>query len=250
MRRTFCGVLAVGVLLASQAGADEAAQAVIDKAIAAHGGADNLTKYKAARWKGKGKFYGFGEALEYSGEWFQQLPRQTKVVIDVDLGGMKIQNLRVVNGDKAWASQMGILNELGKDELAEAHQALHYDRVVSLVPLKGAEYQLTSLGESMVEKKPAVGVKVSHKDRRDIQLYFDKDSGLLVKGAMKVKDPMTGNQELDQEMFYSGHKEVQGRKVPMKAAIHRQGKLYIDAEISQYERLDKLDDKVFAKPQE
>lgn len=249
MRRTMSGVLAVGLLFASVAAADEAAQAVIDKAVKAAGGLESLTKFKAAHWKGKGKFFGFGEGIDYVGEWWQQLPGQMKTVIDAEFGGMKIQNVRIVSGDKAWATNMGTIEELDKEQLSEAHQALHYDRVVVLWPLRDKGFELTALGESMVEKQPALGVKVSFKGRRDVQLFFDKDSGLLVKASMKVKDQGTGGQEVEQEMYYSGHKNVQGRMVPMKAVIKREGTIYIEAEITEYERLENLDDKVFTKPQ-
>jgi hypothetical protein len=242
-------MLAVGLLFAAQAKADEAAQAIIDKAIQAAGGAENLTKFKAAHWKGKGKFYGFGDAIEYTGEWHQQFPGQMKVVIDVDFGGMKIQNVRVINRDKAWSIAMGVLQELGQEEMAEANESLHYDRAVWFVPLKGKDFQLTSLGESLVDKKPAVGVKVACKGRRDFQLYFDKESALLVKGVMRVKDQMSGGEEVSQEIFYAGHKEMQGRMVPTRAIIHREGKLYIEAEVTDYRRLDQIDDKVFGKPE-
>lgn len=248
MRRTVSGVVAVGLLFASAAAADEAAQAVIDKAVKAAGGLEGLTKFKAAHWKGKGKFFGFGEGIDYVGEWWQQLPGQMKTVIDAEFGGMKIQNVRVVSGDKAWATNMGTVEEVDKEQLSEAHQALHYDRVVSLWPLTDKAFALTALGESEVEKKPALGVKVSAKGRRDVQLYFDKDSGLLVKASMRVKDQGTAWQETDQDIFYSGHKNVQGRMVPMKAVIKREGTTYIEAEITEYERLEKLDDNVFTKP--
>lgn len=248
MRRTMLAAVALGLFFLPRAPADDAARAVIDRAIQASGGAEGLAKYKAAHWKGKGKFYGLGEGIDYVGEWFQQLPDLMKALIDVDFGGQKIQNYRVVNGAKGWSSMMGAVQELDKEQLAEAHEALHYDRVVHLVTLKDPAYTLTALGESVVEKQPAVGVKVSHKGRRDIQLYFDKESGRLIKGAMKVKDQMTGGQEVDQEVLYSNHKEISGRLVPMKAVINREGKLYIEAEITEYKRLEKLDDKVFTKP--
>src|SRR5262245_5586046 len=104
MRRTMLAAVALGLLFLPRAAGDEAARAVIDKAIQAAGGAENLAKFKAAHWKGKGKFYGLGEGIDYVGEWFQQLPSQMKALIDVEFSGQKIQNYRVVNGDKGWAS--------------------------------------------------------------------------------------------------------------------------------------------------
>jgi hypothetical protein len=60
MRRTMLAAVALGLLFLPRAAADDAARAVIDQAIQASGGAEGLAKYKAAHWKGKGKFYGLG----------------------------------------------------------------------------------------------------------------------------------------------------------------------------------------------
>ena len=241
-------VLTAGLCFGLRAIADEAAHAVIEKAIKAAGGEDALKKYPAAHWKGKGKFFGFGEGIEYTGEWHRQFPNQTKTEITAEFGGMKIQNIRIVNGDKGWATNMGAIAELDKDQMMEAMEALHYDRVVSLTPLKGKEYQLAALGDSMVDKTAVTGIKVSLKGRRDVSLYFDKASGLLVKATIKVKDQNTGFQEVEQEMHYSGHQEIQGMKIPRKTTVKREGKTYIEGEITEYKRLEKLDEKVFAKP--
>ena len=84
----------------------------------------------------------------------------------------------------------------------------------SLVPLLNKGFQLASLGEIKVDGKLAIGVRVSHKGHRDINLFFDKDKGLLVKSEMTVKDPMAGGKEVTQETLYSDYKEVSGVKRP------------------------------------
>src|SRR5947208_1477821 len=81
-----------------------------------------------------------------------------------------------------------------------------------------------------VNGKPAVGVRVSHKGHRDINLYFDKDKGLLLKIERTVKDLMAGGKESQEEVSYSDYKEVEGVQQPTKLVIKRDGKDYVDGE--------------------
>jgi hypothetical protein len=222
-------------------------QAVIDKAIKARGGADKLAKFKAATWKGKGKFYGLGDAVEYTGEWAIFPPSRSRNTIDLDFGGMKVQRTAVVNGDKGWVKLNDMLQEMDKDQLAEVRDQLYLNTVTSLIALKDKAYQLSSLEEAKVDDRPAVGVKVSHKDRPDVSLFFDKESGLPLKSEVRLKDGMSG-QEYAQEMLYGDYKEVDGLKHAMKITIKRDGKLYIEAEWSDFKQHDSLDDGLFGKP--
>jgi hypothetical protein len=253
MRRIVC----LGVILAlAAAGAGRAeekseSKQVIDKAVKAVGGEDKLAKVKAFTFKMKGKFYGMGEGIDYSGEVAVQLPDKSRVKIDGDLNGTKVTFFeQVVNGDKVWLKEfMKETEEVkNKDKLAEVKETIFADRVTSLYPLvKEKEFKLEPLGEVKVDDKPAIGVRVSLKGHRDINLFFSKESGLLVKSERPVKDEMT-DKEVTQETLYSDYKEVDGVKHAMKLVINRDGKKYVDAAVSDLEIKDKLDDKDFAKP--
>lgn len=116
------------------------------------------------------------------------------------------------------------------------------------MPLKDKAYTLSIAGDEMVEKRPAVGVNVSRKGRREVKLVFDKESGLLVKSENAVKAEELGGREVNQETIYQDHKQVEGVKVPMKTIIKRDGKLFIEAETQDVNFADKLDEGLFAKP--
>jgi len=53
--------------------------------------------------------------------------------------------------------------------------------VAMLAPLKDKAYTLAPIGEVKVEDRPALGLRVSRKGNRDINLYFDKKTYLRVK---------------------------------------------------------------------
>ena len=98
-----------------------------------------------------------------------------------------------------------------------------------------------------VEKRAALGVKVSSKGHRDVDLYFDKETGLLVKTETRVK--MDGSDvEVQEESFASEYKEVQGTKQAMKFTVKRDGKLFVEGEATELTLSEKLDASTFAKP--
>ncbi len=239
---------AVALLGAGPARADDA-KALVDKAIKAVGGAEKLAKYKAETYKGKGKFYGMGEGIDFTGEWAMQLPDRMRVKIDVDANGMQLAIVRVANGDKVWMSFNGTTTEVDdKDEIAETRDGLHHNWVASLLPLKDKAFTLALVGEEKVGDRPAVGVKASHKGRRDINLFFDKEKGLLLKTVTVAKGRDTGGKEVTQETLYSDYKEEDGIKRPRKVVINRDGKVYIESEMTELKPHEKLDDATFAKP--
>jgi hypothetical protein len=249
MRRIVC-LAASLMLVGGAARADEQADArgIIDKAIKAAGGEENLAKYKAETFKGKGKYYGMGAGMDYTGDWAVQHPDKIRMQIEVAVGDMNFTFVRVVNGDKVWRKTGDNTEEVDdKDQINEAKEAGYVGSVTDLVPLKDKGFQFAALGESEVDGAKAVGIKVSHKGHRDVELYFDKAKGLLVKSATTVKDDMTG-QEARQEVFVSNYKEVSGVQRPMKIVINRDGKSFVDVEVTEMQLHEKLDDAVFGKP--
>ena len=131
-------------------------------------------------------------------------------------------------------------------ELAEAKEEAYGEWVATLLPLMDKAFTLAPLGEIRVDQRPAAGVKVSRVGRRDVNLYFDKATGLLVKIEARVKDD--DGQEVTEETFLSDYRDVQGTKQAMKTTVKRDGKPYLESEVTECRLAEKLDDGVFAKP--
>jgi hypothetical protein len=226
------------------------ARAIIDKAIEARGGAAKLGEMKATTFKIKGKYYGMGAGIDYTGEYAIQPPDRFRVQMEIDANGTKFVFIEILDGDKGYRKVGDMATtELDKEQLAEAIENAYAGRVEALVPLiKDKGFELSPLGEVKVEDRAAVGVRVSHKGHRDINLFFDKTTGLLVKSERTVKDLMMGGKEFAQEELPSDYKDVGGVKHPMKIVIKRDGKDFVDGELSDFEVQDKLDASVFAKP--
>ncbi len=243
--------LAFGFVLAVTlpARADDAAdaRAIVEKAVKAHGGQETLDKLPATTVKFKGTFHGQGEGIPMTGEVTTLGPDKQRVEIEVEAGGQKVTILIVLAGDKAWTKLGKDLKELDKDEVAEMKEAAYAGWVATLAPLKDKQFKLATVGETKIGDRPALGVKVSSKGHRDVDLYFDKETNLLVKTESRVKDEGNG-QEVTQEQFTSDHKEVQGIKQSRKYTVKRNGKLFMEGESTEVTLAEKLDDSTFAKP--
>src|SRR5439155_12408995 len=120
------------------------------------------------------KFYGMGEGIDFTAEAKSQEPDKFRSDITVEVAGSKFEVIQTVDGDKGWKSANGTVDDFSKEEFAEVKEEIHAGRVGKLTPLKKKEYKLSALGEKKVGDRPALGVKVVHEGRRDINLYFDK----------------------------------------------------------------------------
>ncbi|MCI0742600.1 MAG: hypothetical protein L0Y72_26505 [Gemmataceae bacterium] len=245
------GALALVVLHAGpgQTGDDKDARAVIDKALTAHGGEANLAKFKAVTFKGAGTFFGLGEGIPYNGEWHFQGEKQSRFTIEIKVGDQAIRLTQVVNGNKGWSKLNDELKDLPKEEIEEEKHGIYAQWISNLHPLKDKGFKLASVGEAQVNDKPALGVRVSREGKRDVNLFFDKTSGLLVKYEHQVKDVKGGgNKEMNEEVFLHDYKDFQGVKLSVKMVIRRDGKPFVDATMSEVQPQEKLDEALFTKP--
>jgi hypothetical protein len=255
MRKAWCAVAAAVALITageSRSGDENAARALVEKAVKAQGGADKLAKFNAASIKGKGTFFGQAEqGVPFEGEWQTQGKDQMRMSVRLKSAEGEFKLLKVVNGAQGWEQfNKDKSQKMSKDKLAEERVQMYASWVASLVPLlqeKG--FKLAPLGESKVGDKAAVGIKVSHEGQRDVKLYFDKSTGLLAKSEVIVKDIDSGSgKDMVLEIVYDNYKEVAGAKQPMRMSARRDGKKYIEGDLSEFNPAGKFDDKTFGQP--
>jgi hypothetical protein len=242
--------MAIGllILIASPTRADDQADAkkIIDKAIKAVGDEAKIRQMKGSTWKAKGTFHGMGNAIPYTGDYAVVFPDKFRMNMDFDANGQKFQFSLVYNSGKGWIRLMDNTIEMDADRLASQKETMYAGTVAKLIGLNDKAYTLTPLGETKVDKTPAVGVRVSRKDHKDVNLYFDKEKGFLIKSEFRIKDDQ--GQEVNQETFYSDYKETDGLKAPSKLTIKRDGTLYVEGESFDFKYSESLDDKLFKEP--
>ena len=246
---------ALVLALAPLGRADDAAdaKAVVQKAVKARGGADNLAKYKADVLKVKGAVHVSGLDIDFTGEISFQQPDKSRTVIEGTVMGTNFKSTRVVNGDKGWIDDLlGAARQqrdMSKEELAEERESQNANSIIRLAVLTDKAYTLSTVGESKVGDREAVGILVKRKGYRDVSLFFDKKTHLLLKSETRVKDPQGGGgTEFTQEAFYDDYKKVGDLQVAHKLTIKRDGKAFLEGETTEFKPEEKLDDGLFAKP--
>jgi hypothetical protein len=237
------GVLCVsGIIIFSVRGnkdEDAKMREIVAQAIKAHGG-DNLEKMKGSITKTKGKLLD----LEYTTETYLQLPDRTRTVAESKLGKF----VQILNGDKGWVKLGDLSRECVKEEMDEMREQLNAAQIAHLYVLTDREYKLSPLGEEKIDDRSAVGVRVEHKGFRDIHLYFDKETNLLLKVETRIKDPLRGGEEVAAETVYGDYKNIDGVMTWHKITIKYDGKTYIEGEVTETKYSEKLEDSVFDKP--
>jgi len=227
---------------------DEECRAVVAKAMKASGGEDKLAALKAAEMKAKGKVHVMGMEIEFTADLYTQEPEKQKAVLNFTIMNMNITLTQVFDGKKGWQNVMGTTTELGADDLKEHRENMNAERVNGLVALKEKHYKLSTLGEVKVGDQLAVGLQVTREGFRDVNLYFDKKTHLLIKMETRALDP-NSKQEVNQEKLYSEFKDFgNGLTLPAKMVINNDGKIFLDAVITDVRPVERHDDSVFAKP--
>ena len=243
-------ILACGLAFATgkSARADDKSDAiaVLDKAIKAHGGAGELKKLANSLQKMKGTIHIMGMDIPFTADLISSGEDKIRADIDIEAGGMKIHVVSVVNKDKGWEKIKDDTKELDKDKITEGREQAHAASVANLYPLKDKAYTLSLVGDDKVEGKEVTVIRATRKDRRDVSLFFDKKSNLLLKSETRVKDEATG-QEVSDERFFSDYND-KGLRQPKKMIIKRDGKPFLEGEITEMKVDEKFDDSSFEKP--
>ena len=228
--------------------ADDEPKDIIAKAIKAQGGEDLLTKNKAGTMKLKGKLTlpGAGD-VEIVQEVSFMIPDKLRESSELTIMGNTINTLMLVNGDKITIEVNG--KEINTpDQVKDAlKDAAHVLDIARLTPLKDKKYELSLIGEDKVEGKKVVGVRVSAKDKKDVSMYFYKDTWLLAKLEYRGVDQATGKEINDERLITEYGKSKSGKPVPKKIIVKHDGKQFLEAEVLEVQTLEKLDDDVFKK---
>jgi hypothetical protein len=235
-------------LLFLSAAADDAARAVIGKAVAAMDGAGKVSAAKAVRLTMKGTLYLEGGKAAVTGEMLIAFPDKLRDRTDFDVQGQSFSFLRVYDGKTGRQLGAGEDKALEGEALDEVRKSLHSARVSMPAPLlTDKEFELAALGDSRVGKADVVGVKVSRKGFPDVRLFFDKATFLLVKEEGEAKD--AEKNKVLSETFHSDYKDFGGVKVAVKQRVRHGGKPFLDVEVTAFELPEQVDPAEFRPPE-
>jgi hypothetical protein len=249
MKTQLVTALAVWLLLgAGAARSDEKteAKALLDRATKAMNDEGKLAKYRTGTLKGKLTVPdGGGDVIvTFDGTW--QGLGQYRVDANLQEGGRTFQAALGINGEKAWFKKGEKMDEGPEGVVPFLHNIFHAGRMPALLPsLTDKEYTLSLLGEVKVGNRTAVGLTVSHKDRKDVSLLFDKENGLPLKSEVRLTDPK--GKEITVEYLYADYKDFDGVKLPAEVTI-KFADTEATLEVSEVKPADKAPDGLFDKP--
>jgi hypothetical protein len=224
-------------------GAGDDARAILDKAIKAHGGEETLTRFKATQLKSRGVIVENGDNLEFTQEVTFLVPNKYREVTEYNVAGKSYRSVSTFDGTKAAFEHNGEAKEVTEATTKIYATAAYRLRVGRLVPIKGKEYELSLLGETKIEGKPAVGIQVKSKGQPDINLYFDAKTHLLVKTEWRHLDG--AGMEYMVERVITEYQKIDGIAVPKKYYINRDDKRWMEVELAEAKYLEKWDEGFF-----
>ena len=244
-------LLCFTLLLAAGAGRGEeaakAARATLERGITALGG-PKLLAARALSGTSRGSVFVLGNKSPVTNEWTVQGLDQLKWVTEVTLNDNPASITVVLDRDKGWIkgndAPAGPLPKAQLPALLHGFAALRI--VETLVPLTEKEWKLSSLGEIKVDDKPALGIKAAKKGMPEVDIYFDKASGLPVRGEMRVKE--ADGMEVAYVASFGGYKKVEGRMHFTRLTVKREDAVVLEMERGDIKAKDKVDDVTFAKP--
>ncbi len=234
--------LAVSVRAQSQG------RAIIEKAIEASGGAQELEKLRAIHARYEGNAYFGTSSAPCRLEAFIQWPSQLRTNLECESADRKkFLLVQVVNREQAWRSENGQTEEGQGHTLVELRESFYFQRIETLRPLlRTADFTYTATGDGNVNNHEAVGVRISSPGHRDITLYFDNQSYLLVKSEHWLPD-LTGR-EVFRESVYGDFADVAGFKQARSMEIFQDRQKVLDMKVVDLTFSDRIEARLFSRP--
>jgi len=244
-------ICAVVVLLGLQSPVwtqtQDEAKAIVGKAIKAMGVDKEPEGSQGLRIKSKGTVEIMGMSLNFSQSVTIRYPDQFKDAMELEINNMNIPINTVFDGKKGWVEVNGKVMKLEDNIISELKDVADVIKISRLKPLLKKPFELAVIGEVQVEEKPALGIRVSREGAKDINLFFDKKSGLMTKLDRQAIDAASGK-EVQEERIIRSYQDKDGHKVPLRVGIQRDGKKYVEVEILEISNLDNVDAGEFDMP--
>jgi hypothetical protein len=216
--------------------ADDAARALLNRAISAAGGAANLQRHRVLAWHGTASINVSGRTVRIEGDWRIEPPDRAHIdTFEVDKGPVSLRSL-FIDGDKGWTTKDGKSIVLPQLFVGNEREQFYLYWLVRLVPMLDPEFRLTTV-EPDAQRRP--GFRVERDGRRDATLYFTPDAR-LARIVTTVTDPTTGA-DLPQELRFTGDLAANGIRWPRRIQVVQKDTIFFDLELSALETPEKLD---------
>lgn len=234
-------------LLCAGAASAEDARAVLDRAIAAHGGAARLERTKRGHLQATMEGRLGGVLCKVECEETFDLPDRYRRTIEGSGNGMPFSMEYAFIGKKGWIRQ-GILPARDTPALKQLTVAQHWQAILALLlSLCDKDVQLAPLPDETKGKRTLAGIRATTPQGVG-DFYFDKSTGLLARTQKTIPNLMDAA-DVKGETVYEDYRDIQGIHYPMKWKVSAGETAALTITLSSIEFRDKIDESVFLKPQ-
>lgn len=228
-------------------GKDEDPKNILNKAIAAHGGAAKLDSYQTVRCKYHGYKYFRNIKCVVSGDEVHQRPDKMKTNVLLANGPNQIIVTVVSDGNAIWLTDGDKRKEYSeKRDMTGVRQELLLE-CYTLGDYLKSPYELTNMGIVDVKGNETIGIRVAKAGENDVLFFFDKKTHLIAKTQAWPYEPDLGR-DVNHERYILAYQELDGVKFPQRFEIYKGGRLYSNIEVTSVTSIPRLDDSFFTKP--
>jgi hypothetical protein len=224
----------------------DTALAIIDAAIKAQGGSDSIAKTQPIIRTVTGQMTVADKPVSFTEQLTARWPDQLRREMEIKQGEVTQRVILVLGGEKGWHLAGGTTGEMTSQRVQELRDDGLAQQVATLLPLrKDTSFGLAPLPEMKIDGKPTLGVRVSRKGMNDIQLFFDKETHLLIRMTRRASE---AGSAVDKEETYADYKEFDGVKLPIRIVQSVGGKKVLEISEATYKFPGKLEDAIFGRP--
>jgi hypothetical protein len=240
--------LLIALIVVCQAPAQDEVNALLDKAAKAHGGKAKLARMRGFRLTSKGSIDLMGLPANYTQESTVDFSGKIKETVDANANGIALRVITIYDGTQGWVVANGKTKVMSKESLDDMREFAYVQTLIARIPVgEDKKLHFTYLGESQVNGRTTIGIKVSSKGHKDVCFYFDKERSLITKTDRRTKNAK--GQECTQETLVLDFQDVDGIKFNKRVVVNQDGQKQMEFEISSVKFFDKpMGNDVFAKP--
>lgn len=236
---------------------------IIEKAISAEGGREAINRFLSFKEvsRSSGKKNGVDFTMHMT--TYVQLPDKIRLDQEVANQPKKIGPITITtNGGKpeksifcitengSWEvipTILGPIQQAAPQNIQNLFRAaLYTTECTTLIPLLGSDYALEKLPDSPSTPDNTVAIKVHKAGKSDITLFFDKDSGLLVRLDSEGTDE--SGSTLQESERYSEYRSFSGLMCPTISILVREGNTSSEEDVESIEPLNQYYGNVFNGP--
>jgi hypothetical protein len=241
-------LLVVGsILLLPAAGRADEAEDILDKAIQATAtSALRLNRLANVIRTDRGTLFLPEGPTTFERKAYLSGPERLRYEATLIRGGQKDSIIMAVSPAGAWQKAAGKVDPLFP-ALAQNFRDGDADvwGLITLLPLRQKGTKLRALPRVEIGKKEAVGLNVSRPGRSNAQLYFDVNSGQLLRVNVRVRE---AGLEVSREVDLFDYKDFAGVSLPTRMTVAQNARKIEEWTVQDYKFPDKLDEKMFAQP--